>query len=271
MHNFKKVYGQNFLKNSKYPQKIAEYLELKQNDFVIEIGPGDGSLTKILLDKEVHVTSVEIDYDLIPGLIKRFSNNNLFDLVNEDILTFDIGEYLKKFEDVKKIKITGSLPYNISKKIISKFIDFNLTNNLEIKIELMIFIVQEEVSREYSAQFPKATFLSNYVRNYSEVRKLDSIPASQFVPTPKVNGGILRLVPKREVSISHQEVLRLIRLGFTSPRKTLMRNLKDSNKYDKVVLENSFTKLGINIMARAAELSSDNWNLLYKELNTSLT
>ena len=68
-----------------------------------------------------------------------------------------------------------------------------------------------------------------------------------------------------------QEVLRLIRLGFTSPRKTLMRNLKDSNKYDKVVLENSFTKLGINIMARAAELSSDNWNLLYKELNTSLT
>jgi len=268
MHQFKKNYGQNFLKGFKFPKKLVESLHLIKADTVIEIGPGDGILTKLLLDMEVNVIAIEIDYDLLPNLIKKYGDNPFFHLVHEDILNINLAEVLEKNQANDRIKIIGSLPYNISKKIIDDFLSFEMKNRElnDLKkvyhIDSMSFIVQEEVAKEYTSQAPKASFLSNYLRIYADIRKFQSIPADQFTPKPKVNGGILYIKLKEEIIKEHRSLARLIRLGFTSPRKTLIKNLKNSNKYSEEKLKQAFLELKLSLTIRSAEMLQDNWQKL---------
>src|SRR5260221_3377742 len=112
MHNFKKNFGQNFLKGYKFPNKLIESIDINADDTVIEIGPGDGSVTSKLLATGAQVLSFEIDYDLLATLLRRFSENQNFHLVHEDILKTNIEENLKKIDAKKTVKVIGALPYN---------------------------------------------------------------------------------------------------------------------------------------------------------------
>lgn len=266
-HIFKKNYGQNFLRNGKFVRILSDSLELNSEDTVLEIGPGEGIVTNNLLNSDAKVLSIEIDYSLVPNLIKRFGENSNFELLNEDFLSVNITEALDKIGSGSKVKAAGSLPYNISKKIIKKLLDFNLSQS-KYFIERMAFIVQDEVAKEYVAKAPRASFLSNSIRLYANVKKLESIPASQFYPMPKVNGAILLIEPKKNVAENADEIYKFIRLGYSSPRKTLIKNLKNSNKWSKETLENGFNKLGFTLTARAAELEEEAWVKLFKELHT---
>lgn len=263
-HNFKKQFGQNFLKSKKFPKEMVNALDIKPTDTIFEIGPGDGILTDELIKTGAKVVSIEIDYDLIPKLVKRFSSNENYDLMHIDFMDLDLKEAFEKYAKDSAIKFAGSLPYNISKRIIRKILDFNLVQN-KFFVSKMAFIVQEEVAKDYIAKAPNSSNLSTLTHIYAKTKKLISIPASQFHPVPKVNGAILVLEPYKDLELN-TELEKLIKIAFSAPRKTLKKNLKNSNKYISEQIDAAISKLGLNETVRAHELDSSVWKELLKLL-----
>ncbi len=271
-HQFKKKFGQNFLHDKKFIVEMVDSLDLKDDDIVLEIGPGDGSVTNEVLKRGNKIICVEVDYSLLPNLIRRFSENPNFNLVHEDILKFDLKKFLEERNMSGDLKLIGSLPYNISKKIIAKYLKYNFLNpkfNLPVemvgtqtgihdsRIVKMSFIVQDEVAKDYVARAPKASFLYNYVRIFSTPKKLRSIPAEKFYPKPKVDGGIITFLIKDSTDVkAHDSFAKFIKLGFTNPRKNLKNNLKP---FKNLKLSESFTE-----NQRAEELEFEDWLEFYK-------
>lgn len=256
-HTFKKQFGQNFLRNNKYAEKLIKAADITENDLVIEIGPGDGRVTALLLERAQKVLAIDIDYDVIVMMVKKFGDNTDFELIHKDIMEVTEAEIDEIFAG-KSYKVIGSLPYNISKQIIRKFINHK---NLP---KQMAFIIQEEVAQAYATEPPKATFLGNWLQLRAEVSKGVSIPKKQFFPVPNVNGGILSITPKHfsEAELTEvKEISKLMKLGFTTPRKTLWNNLKSSGKYSEEKLEGAFSELDLE-KQRPAELELAEWQRL---------
>ncbi len=252
---------------------MVNYLEVKPTDIVLEIGPGEGMLTKELIDTGANIISVEIDYSLLPNLIKKFSKYNNFHLEHGDTLTLNIQKTIQKhinLSECSKYKVIGSLPFNTSKKIISIFFhEFKrwIKNEISLGPTKMVFLLQEEVSKLYNCSPPHMTYLSAISKIYSVIKKYESVPNSQFFPTPKVNGGIISFTFKENIDFSNNHQLeKIIKLGFQSPRKTLVNNLK---QYYPNINE-IFKKLNLDNKVRAAALSLNQWGLLSNELNKNL-
>lgn len=249
-HQFKKQYGQNFLRSSRFIAKLIEGIDPQAEDTVVEIGPGEGNIANHLLEKAKKVIAVEVDYDLIVALVKRFGDNPKLEILHQSILDVNLGEHVQDLS----YKAIGSLPYNISKKIIAQVM------TQSPRASQAAFIIQEEVAKEYAAQAPQATFLSNMLRLYADVGKSISIPASQFFPKPKVNGGILLLKSHQNFSEEQrQAVIQLLKIGFSSPRKTLANNLKGGNLADKAVIDTAIAQLNLSPTVRPAELDLSQW------------
>lgn len=259
-HHFKKQYGQNFLRSARFTQALVDAVEPQAGDTIIEIGPGEGHITGLLLEVVEKVISIEVDYSLIPGLIKKYGEQTKFELINEDIMKVDIDQITQG----KPYKVIGSLPYNISKLIISKFL------TAPHPPTQMAFIIQEEVAWEYNALPPKATFLSNWIRLFADVKKAISIPASQFYPKPKVNGAILTIKTKE---VTDKEVTaqkyQMIKVAFASPRKTLRNNLNAANIWDKDKVNQAWTELNLPETLRPAEAEPETWDRLQNFLYNS--
>jgi 16S rRNA (adenine1518-N6/adenine1519-N6)-dimethyltransferase len=242
---------------------MVAILDIQPDDIVIEIGPGEGMVTQLLLESAAKlVISVEIDYQLVPKLIARFNEKQNFELVHQDVMRVNWNKIDEGFsfepnklawqeltkartagQPIKNLKFIGSLPYNISKFIIQNAIlEWPLASQ-------MVFLIQEEVAINYVAQTPKSTFLSNWIRLFADVKKHKTVPASQFFPQPKVGGGILQISPKQ---LSESELAKvkadakLVRVGFSTPRKTL---------------QNNFRALGIQLPAEIGKLraAEANW------------
>ncbi|KXK26416.1 MAG: Ribosomal RNA small subunit methyltransferase A [candidate division WS6 bacterium OLB20] len=212
MHTFKKHYGQNFLTNSRFVIELVAAAELNPQTRVLEVGPGDGAVTEFLLEQAHDVTSVEIDTDLIAPLSAKFSDyisNGRYRLLNDDILRFDPEVYF----GTDPYTVVGSLPYNISKKIISLFLQSSH------KPEKMSLILQKEVAVDYVTPAPKASFLHTVTALYADCRLVETIPAKAFYPEPKVDGGIMTISPVAGRYSRMKELIRFIKIGFSSPRK----------------------------------------------------
>lgn len=253
-HSFQKKWGQNFLRNDRFAKLLVEAANISAEDVVVEIGPGDGRVTNLLLATGAKVLAIEVDYSLLANLIKRFGNNENFQLINKNILETDVISELEKLGWGNNFKVVGSLPYNISKIIIERLI----TN--KIQPQICSFIVQEEVAQDYSAKLPKASFLSNWVQLYADVKKLESIPKSQFVPAPKVNGGILQIIPHKKYSEEEiKEISKIIRVAFSNPRKTLWNNLRNIEPFKLLTDQGFYTKYQVDNFLRPAEVAFDFW------------
>ncbi len=259
-HKFKKKWGQNFLKTKRFIDYLITPLELSEEDLVIEIGPGDGAVTAKLLETGAYVISIDIDYDVMPRLVKKYGEFPNFKPVNEDILLINLAKLIETFPEKQSIKITGSLPYNISKPIIRKCLQFA---KAEKRLKIMTFIVQDEVAKAMTAKAPNASLLSNELGLIGEFKKLKSIPASHFLPKPKVDGGIIQIKIKPNPA-SSDNLMKLMKIGFISPRKTLYNNLKNSRKFDKIDI--AMSSLGFKSTVRASELTLENWQKLSASL-----
>jgi 16S rRNA (adenine1518-N6/adenine1519-N6)-dimethyltransferase len=253
-HQFQKQYGQNFLRSDKFAHSLVDLLQISAGDVVIEVGPGDGRVTKLLLSKSAQVIAIEVDYNLLPGLISRFGKDSNFHLVHQDVLQTDTAALLTEFTPGHpEYKFISSLPYNIAKQIIKKYL-------LEqVSPAVMAVIIQEEVAQDYVAKCPKATFLSNWVQLYAQVKKHQSIPASQFFPRPKVNGAILEIVPYATPHPDANKVTQLLLQGFDQPRKTLRNNLRKLLANASIDSEAFWSELGLTSQARPAELPFTTW------------
>ncbi len=303
----KKSLGQNFLKDESILNKIISAGELSKKDNVLEIGPGEGALTKRLLEIVARVVAIEKDErmkdknSILQQICSKEDLSSKIKIYFDDILKVDLVNILKEnnFTGGKnKYKVIANIPYYITGKII------RLLFEQEQKPELIILLVQKEVAERICADNGRQSILSLSVQYYAQAEIVDYVPKESFDPAPKVDSAILKITPlqnngssvdylevnknkikkekeesvlskkvlntensrqsKRGGNIQEKEFFRLIKIGFSSPRKVLINNLKNGLQLDKKDLEKIFNNLNLPLDIRAEKLTIKNWISLSK-------
>lgn len=256
----KKPLGQHWLKDRQILDEIADLAadgelfpaansgsSVRTPETCLEIGPGLGTLTSSLLKRFPQIIAVEYDEKLAANLPKSFPGKDL-KVCHEDILQFDLGKIPSPYIAV------GNIPYYITSPIIEKLLT---ANNLPARI---VLLVQKEVAERVSVGAGHQTILSLFAQNRAEVYLGPVVRRELFTPPPKVDSQVLILVPHPpEIS---DAVFALIKQGFSSPRKMLMKNLP----YGRDSLASAFRQLGLPLSVRPADLSLDDWARLHELL-----
>ncbi len=243
----KKYLGQNFLKNKNIARKIVEAANVNKDDIVLEVGPGRGILTDILIRKAHCVIAVEKDKELADFLMDKFKGQNNLSIINDDILRFKIKN--------SNYKIVANIPYYITSQFLRKFLES------DFQPILMALMVQEEVAERIVARDGKESILSISVKSYGQPKIIAKVLAGNFSPVPKVDSAIILInnISKdffRKNEISEKCFFTLLKLGFSHKRKLLKNNLK----IDAKILQ----KCKISPLARAEELDLNDWECLTK-------
>jgi len=251
-YNFKftKSLGQNFLVDDSVLNDIVDGAEVNNEDFVIEIGPGVGTLTAQLLMKAKKVTAIELDNDLIPILGKELGDNENFNLIHKDALKVDFNEIIG---DEKSVKLVANLPYYVTTPIILKL----LKDGYNFKS--LTIMIQKEIAERINAapnckEYGALSVLVQYYCDTSIVRRV--APAS-FIPRPKVESIVIKLDRLDKPRVEPKDVklmFELVRAGFNMRRKTLW-NATKTLKVNKEKLEEAFKKSGIDPKRRAETLT----------------
>ena len=221
----KKHLGQHFLKDEQVAKNIADTLQLKGYEDILEIGPGMGVLTKYMLEKPVTTYVVEIDTESVEYLELHYPKLH-GKIIAKDFLKYDINEVFKG----KQFAIIGNFPYNISTQIVFKM--------LELRNQIPEFsgMFQKEVAERICEKKGSKTYgiLSVLVQAFYEAKYLFTVDENVFNPPPKVKSGVLRLTRKENFSLPCDEKLffRVVKTGFQQRRKTLRNSLKTMNLSD---------------------------------------
>lgn len=258
MHQARKRFGQNFLHDEHVIQQIGAATGIKADHHAVEIGPGRGALTEVLLDTGARVTVIELDRDLPPILRARFFQvePGRFNIIEADALKYDFSSISSP---EAPIKLVGNLPYNISTPLI-----FHLMN-YRAGVKDMHFMLQKEVVDRICADPGSGTYgrLSVMVQYYCHAEKLFKVPPGAFTPQPKVDSAIIRLVPRasEECQADNPKQLEtLVRLAFAQRRKTIRNNLKNHIDLD------ALDAAGIDPGARPEVLSVSDYVKLSNQL-----
>lgn len=251
-YNFKfsKSLGQNFLIDDSVLTNIVDGASVDDKDFIIEIGPGVGTLTAKLLMKAKKVTSIELDNDLIPILQEELGEHENFDLIHNDALKVDFNSLIG---DEPSVKLVANLPYYVTTPIIVKL----LKDGYNFKS--LTIMIQKEVAERINAEpnckeYGALSVLVQYYCNTSIVRR---VAPSCFIPRPKVESIVIRLdrLEAPRVNVKDETLMfALVRAGFNMRRKTLWNATKAFN-LSKEKLEEAFEKSGIDPKRRAETLS----------------
>ncbi len=252
----KKRFGQNFLTDPRKAAKLVDSLNIIEGESVLEIGPGTGILTKILLDRGADLVAVELDRDLIPGLMERFGSNRRFKLVEDDIINVDPAALSSS-----GFKVIGNLPYNISGAMVEWLIDF-----FDF-IKLAVMTVQKEVADRLRADHGCRDYgsLTVLAQSFFDISRLFNIPPGCFSPRPKVNSTALFLKPNKKLDdILYPDFKDFVRGCFFQKRKKLTNSLVASSGIDKNIIENRLAAMGKTVDCRAEELSLEEFYDLYR-------
>ena len=264
---FQKKFGQNFLIDSHVLDKIVSAAGITKDDFVLEIGPGIGTMTQYLAASARKVFAVEIDKALIPILedtLKEFDN---VQVINQDILKVDIKKLAEEHNDGKPIKVVANLPYYITTPIIMGLFES------QVPIDSITVMVQKEVA-DRLAEIPggKNTGAITYtVYYYGEPEKLLEVPKSSFIPEPSVTSEVIKINIRKEppVKVQNEErFFKLIKVAFLQRRKTLLNSLTNNGISNKEELTQLLSKLNIDEKIRSEKLTIDQFAELSNNLNT---
>lgn len=222
--HFQKRYGQNFLIDSHILEKIVQAAEIGSEDFVLEIGPGIGTMTQYLAEAAGWVTAVEIDKALIPILQDTLSVYPNVTIINQDILKLDIVALAKEKNGGRPVKVVANLPYYITTPIIMGLFESH------VPLQSITIMVQKEVADRMQAGPGSKDYgaLSLAVQYYAKPEIMFSVSPGCFMPRPSVGSAVIRLVryEKNPVSVADQEFMfALIRAAFGQRRKTLVNSL----------------------------------------------
>ena len=224
---FQKKFGQNFLIDEGIVNKIVREAGVTKDDFVLEIGPGIGTMTQLLCEQAGGVAAVEIDTNLIPILKETLAEYDNVTIINEDILKVDIKKLAEEKNGGKPIKVVANLPYYITTPIIMGLFESN------VPIDSITVMVQKEVAdrmqvgpgtKDYGA-------LSLAVQYYSKPQVVINVPPECFIPRPNVGSAVIRLTRYKEppVKVKDEKLMfKLIRASFNQRRKTLANGLNNS-------------------------------------------
>lgn len=246
--------SQNFLVDDNIINKIVKTALVKENDSILEIGPGAGSLTKELLAKKAKVIAVEKD-SFFAEKLKRYSGN--LTIFQEDILKFD----LSKLD--KNTKVIANLPYNITTPILTRLLEHISY------FSSFTLMVQKEVAERICAKPDTKAYgsLSVFIQYHTKATYAFSVSRNCFMPKPKIDSAIIFLETKEPLLKNPEPFFKLVRTAFEKRRKMICVSLKDL--YPKEVSQSALASLGLSPLARPENLSLNHWLSLYKILSNS--
>ena len=269
--NFQKKYGQNFLISPDILEEIIEAAQITKDDFVLEIGPGIGTMTQYLCEAAREVVAVEIDTNLIPILGDTLSAYDNVEVMNADILKVDIAKLADERNGGKPIKVVANLPYYITTPIIMGLFESH------VPIDSITIMVQKEVadrmqegpgSKEYGA-------LSLAVQYYAKPEIVVNVPPSCFMPQPKVGSAVIRLTRHENppVDVDNEKLMfQVIRASFNQRRKTLANGLNNFGSFSlgKEEIQKSIEELGVPVNIRGEALSLEQFAKLSNIINAKM-
>ena len=264
---FQKRYGQNFLTDSHVMEKIMDAAGLTEEDYVIEIGPGIGSMTQYLCERAGRVTAVEIDRELIPILNETLKDYNNVRIINEDILKLDLNKLINEENEGRKAKVVANLPYYITTPIIMGLLEGH------VPVRCITVMVQKEVAERMQAGPGSKDYgaLSLAVNYYSTPHIAANVPPNCFIPRPKVGSAVISLdvYDSPRVKVKDEEhMFKLIRASFNQRRKTLSNSLSGASDLDctKQEIKETLAALGLPENVRGEALTLEQFALLSDRL-----
>lgn len=257
---YKKL-GQNFLISEKIAKKIVNSTNIKKNDIILEIGSGLGILTYFLAKKAKKVIAIEKDSKIINISKQLLNNYKNIEFINEDILKLDILKLFKQL-NIKNYKIIANLPYYISVYIIRLFLEIKNPPNE------MILMVQKEVAERICNISKKSNILNISINFYAKSKIIFYVSKDFFWPKPKVDSAILKIynIKNKNLKINSDLFFKILKTGFSNPRKKLINNLSTGLKIKKDFLYTLFKKNKIDLNKRAEDLNLDDWINLVKDI-----
>ena len=270
--NFQKKFGQNFLIDTHVLEKIIEESGITKDDFVLEIGPGIGTMTQYLCENAREVAAVEIDKNLIPILADTLSAYDNVEVINDDILKVDINKLAEEKNGGKPIKVVANLPYYITTPIIMGLFESH------VPIDSITIMVQKEVADRMKAEPGTKDYgaLSLAVQYYAKPYIAAFVPPNCFMPRPKVGSAVIKLTryEKPPVDVKDEGLMfRLIRASFNQRRKTLVNGIRNSGDFSlsKEEIEDVFNRCDLPLNIRGEALTLEQFamlaNCIYDEKN----
>lgn len=264
---FQKKFGQNFLIDANILENIVGAAEISKEDFVLEIGPGIGTMTQYLCEAAGQVVAVEIDKMLIPILQDTLSEYDNVEIINQDVLKVDIKSLAEEKNQGKPIKVVANLPYYITTPIIMGLFES------KVPIESITIMVQKEVadrmqtgpgSKDYGA-------LSLAVQYYADAKVMLNVSASCFMPRPNVDSAVIQLTRHRKAPVDVEDeklMFQIIRASFNQRRKTLVNGLKNSLELDfsKEEILSAIQEIGKPDTIRGEALTLEEFAMLSNQL-----
>ncbi|NCU41733.1 MAG: ribosomal RNA small subunit methyltransferase A [Candidatus Moranbacteria bacterium] len=275
----KKSLGQNFLQDEKIIEKIISTFSPHEKEIVLEIGPGEGVLTEKLAVSGAYVIAIEIDERCVFSLKKKFESFENVDIIHGDILQSNIGEIIKKRceklgismeEGEIPYRVIGNLPYYITSAIIRMFLE------LKQGPSQMFFMVQREVADRICAIPGDMSILSVAVQYFSQPEILFIVPKESFYPIPKVESAFIYLKKsfffQEENFVEEDEKIffRLVKIGFSARRKTLVNNISNGLHREKKDIEKILQDLQMSLTIRPQNIEVREWGILMEKLKKFL-
>lgn len=268
---FQKKFGQNFLIDDHVLTKIMDGANVTKDDFVLEIGPGIGTMTQYLAERARKVLAVEIDTKLLPILAETLADYDNVEVINHDILKVDINAIAEKYNDGKPIKVVANLPYYITTPIIMGLFESG------VPIDNITVMVQKEVAdrmqvgpgtKDYGA-------LSLAVQYYATPYIIANVPPNCFIPRPNVGSAVIRLTRHVQPPVTVRDeklMFRIIRASFNQRRKTLQNGLNNASDlpFTKQQIVEAIEAIGLKATVRGEVLTLEEFAKLSDTLGDML-
>ena len=253
--NLKKGLGQNLLTDQNQIRKIMASIELSPNDTILEVGPGLGAITLEMAKIAKNIVCVEKDREMVSALEQKIKERNIknIEIINEDILKlFDKDKLNVK---IKKYKVVANIPYYLTSALIRSL--------LEIKNppEDIFLMIQKEVGQRICSKPGDMSILAIAVQYYANPKILFTVPKGCFFPAPKIDSVFIRLTPKGIKK--NDEFFKIVKAGFSHPRKQLINNLSNQLKIDREIIKKWLEDNDLKPGERAEVLSLPQWESLF--------
>jgi len=244
--------GQNFLIDKKVLRKIIKAAGLKADDVVLEIGPGVGSITRELAKRAKEVIAVEKDPKMTEALKESIKGAKNVKILTEDVLKFKLSDL-----DLQAFKVVANIPYYLTSHLIRKLLE------TENPPELMVLVIQKEVAQRICAKAPKMNLLAVSVQFYAQPKIVSYVSRNSFLPKPRVDSAIIKIkprplpnpLPKSDLN----KFFKILRGGFSQPRKQLLNSLSQGLNLDKETIRIWLLENGIQPSQRPESLKIRDW------------
>ena len=242
-----KRFGQNYLQDQNIIKKIISEIDPKENELIIEIGPGQGAITQKLLESKAHLTAIEIDKRVIDELQTRYTDLHL---LQSDFLKLNLNQFIDSSE--KKLRVVGNIPYNITSPILFKLFENNTI------VSDSVFMVQYEVAKRMTAKMGSKDYgiLSVLLEYFGNIKIAFKVSPNVFYPKPNVDSAVVHIYfnDKRDNPEFNLMFKSIVKSAFGNRRKTLKNSLSNG-----IFAEVNFGDCGIDLSLRAEQLNVDDF------------